>query len=253
LSESFNSELNYITLQDAAPVVLTPHALYDDDRVGHAVIVPGVVNKRDSALTVSAAPGLSEEMIKLKKIFHETGYTSEPIIAARLRDVTIDLWLGICITTDGQLIDETATVGYQIDPSYSSPILTQNADTFAVFEEPILHCFHRAIGAYGHFIFDGLIPINQLHDAIRNGFRVLVPSYVPEWAVKILLEIGIPEASIYRPQASAMRFKDVVIPSSIQSLSTFYPNANLCNEAPRVCRRLIRSNYAAIGMKSIVA
>gem|GEM_PF-7095682 len=25
------------------------------------------------------------------------------------------------------------------------------------------------------------------------------------------------------------------------------------DEAPRVCRRLIRSNYAAIGMKSIVA
>ena len=35
--------------------------------------------------------------------------------------------------------------------------------------EPVLHCFHRSAGAYGHFVLDGLVTLERAREAILAG------------------------------------------------------------------------------------
>jgi len=72
--------------------------------------------------------------------------------------VFISMPRGVCVTADGILIGETTHVARQINPSLADvPFvsLTDNAftpDSYVTVTEPVLHCFHAASSAYGHFL-----------------------------------------------------------------------------------------------------
>jgi capsular polysaccharide biosynthesis protein len=220
----------YVNLVRAAPLQLTPDELFFGNKIGHAILAPGVRTERQSELSINGSHCVTDKVARLREIVTDRGYTSEPVIGARLSNIAIDLRFGTCVTDSGQYITETATVGLAIEPNLETQVGQMDSSDLPVFSAPVLHCFHGAAGAYGHFVFDVLVILNHLLAPLREGrLQLLVSSYPPKWIFKIISELGIPSRAIYRATAPAMRFKEVVVLSSLQALTTFYPSAALCS------------------------
>jgi capsular polysaccharide biosynthesis protein len=156
------------------------------------------------------------------------------VTLTRLKDVFLSLPRGVCVTADGVLIDETTYVARHIDPSLTDvPFISLSDNTFIPHRcvevmEPVLHCFHGASGAYGHFLFDTLPIIALCREAIFAGrLKVLMPGF-PSWGLSVLEAFGICRDHVVFGQGGAMRCDSVLVSDTLTTLSTFLPNPALC-------------------------
>lgn len=233
---------HYVMLRDAAPEALAWSDFLWSDACGHSILAPEERVDRRSALGVHAAEGLDEVLKRVGTSFADTGYTSHAVVAARLNNVSIDLMLGLCVTSDGILISETAAVADAIDPGFgTSALLAGSVAGLETHDVPVLHLFHRSSPAFGHFLLDCLVPLRALLPAIRAGrLDVLLPPFAPAWMRKIMVWFGVPKAAIWAPDGGAARCRQVVLLSAMATHTTFNPNPTLCRSAALTAIGLVR-------------
>jgi hypothetical protein len=148
---------------------LTFADLVDKGDAGHTEVFPGVRVARTGRWRIEAPTECERQLNALRDCFtadwgagNDPGYAATAVTLTRRNDVFIGIPNGICVTADGILIDETAQVARQVDPSLAdAPFISLLDNSFisgayVAVTEPVLHCFHRASGAYGHFLFDAL-------------------------------------------------------------------------------------------------
>ncbi|WP_137125322.1 class I SAM-dependent methyltransferase [Roseomonas sp. HF4] len=255
-----------ITLRDAAPDALARADMLWGHAPGHAPLGGGHVVSRATRVALHGPDDEATRLSTLAALYADPSFTSEPVLAARLKDVIIELAYGVAVLPDGAVAAESASVARLMDPSLS--ILEGLRNRFAAaeaFGAPLLHVFHRSSGAYGHFVFDALVTLQAFLPAIRERrLHVLVPPYVPRWALAAMQAMGIPPHAVHMPGGEAIRCAEVVIPSSIRGWTSFLPDPDRCRAlrdhlmarlrpaAPHRRIYLSRANQASYSQRSIV-
>ena len=212
---------------------ITADELLWTGHTGFCTVFPEEHIGRTSQLRIDGATA-SHAIETLRRLFDNPGYASAPISFARLNGVFVDTSLGVAATRDGILIEETAVVAQAIDPSLAAIHDAVRDGRSAIFRDteqtPVLHCFHRATPAYGHFIFDGLSVIAWFRDAIlAERIKVLFPPFFPAWGLDILASLGLDrDRHMIRPGESVVFCHEIVIPTIIQTANTFFPNRAFC-------------------------
>jgi capsular polysaccharide biosynthesis protein len=217
-----------------APWVTYPE-LIDGRRVAHAEVFPPVVVSPTRKVRVEGPRECGPQLRTLRECFADQSYPATGVNLSRLDDMFIGMPNGVCVSADGILLEETSRVARQVDPFLASiPFisLSDNAfspDTYTVVDSPVLHCFHRASGAYGHFLFDTLPVIALCHEAIRDGrVKLLMPGF-PEWGLSALGAFGIESRHILQSQGQeALRCNEMLISDTLTTLNTFLPNPAFC-------------------------
>ena len=162
-------------------------------------------------------------------MYADTGYTTYPLFAARLEDVALDLAYGFVQLTDGRVVKETASVAEGTFGGLGgSDLMREGLAGAEVVTRPVLHLFHRSTPAYGHFVLDGLAPLSAFLRVIQAGrLDVLVPPFMPGWAVTAMVAAGVPESAILRVQGRTLRCRRMITLSSMETLETFFPRPAL--------------------------
>lgn len=173
--------------------------------------------------------------LEISVIFGDRNFTSADMKFARISDMSIDDQLGICVDKAGRVLKETASIAEAIDPGLETARALSPRASKQVIDEPVIHCFHRASPAYGHFIFDCLAPILLWRDVILSGrAKILLPSFFPAWGPRILAAAGFDIAShvkfVTRDVAVC---REVILSTAIDSRNCFRP-------VPEVCQPLTR-------------
>jgi hypothetical protein len=216
-------------LRALAPRVITAEELLWTGRTGVCTVFPAARVDRTGELRIACADGTDAD--RLGRLFRDPGYDSAPVSFARLNDILVDPALGVAAPRSGPLIAETVFVAAQIDPGLRAIRAALAGGEAAVVTSPVLHCFHRATPAYGHFVYDCLAVIAWFRDAILAGrLQVLVPRYFPDWGLDILACLGLdPARHVIRPADDAVLLcRDVVIPTGIDTANTTHPNGAAC-------------------------
>ncbi|MEJ1935317.1 glycosyltransferase family 61 protein, partial [Nostoc sp. NIES-2111] len=255
-----------IAIRDAAPDVLTLDGLLWGHQVGHASLGGGHIVSRAARVALHGpAEETTVRLATVAALFADPTFTSEAVVAARVKDVVIELTYGVTMLPDGAVLSESAAVARLLDPRLS--VLEGLRDRIAAddaFGTPLLHAFHRSSGAYGHFVFDGLVTLQAFLPAIRAGrLHVLVPPYVPRWALGAMATLGILPRAVHMPSSEAILCAEVVIPSSIRGWTSFLPDPARCQAlrdnllprvelgAPRRRIYLSRANQASYSQRRI--
>ena len=229
-----------VSLDKAVPQVLPVDALLRGESTGHATLFERRRVERTGRLSIAAAieDGRAEQ---LRGFFGDRGYVSPKMSLARLADVSVDLSLGVCVSSDGAIIKPTDSVARAYGTSYEPRAFLASArrgfkaNEWTLVDETVLHCFHRSSGAYGHFLFDCLTTIALCRDAILAGsLKVLVPWYVPDWAIVALCGLGLDrDMHFVFPAGPAIKCRAIVLCTNIDTYNTFLPNPELCAIARR--------------------
>ena len=216
----------------------TPRRTYSDlidgGRAGHTELFPGVRVVRSGQLRIEGPKACEPQLQALQECYVDTGYPATAVNLSRLEDVFVSMPSGICVTADGILIDETARVARQIDPSLADvPFISLSDNAFVPADyvtvtEPVLHCFHRASSAYGHFLFDTLPIIALCQEALRAGRLKLLMPHFPDWGLAALRALGIRRKHIVPAPFGAIRCSSLLVSDTLTTLNTFLPNPGLC-------------------------
>lgn len=191
----------------------------------------------------------------VSEIFAQKGYNTAEFTIGRLENISIDSKLGVCVDKFGDLIEETTFVAEKIDPGLKTvPFVSNSPHTVQIVEGVVLHCFHRASPAYGHFIFDCLSPILFFKQEIQSRkLKVLIPSYFPEWIFSILAHLGIAGDMIVKTSADVAICKCALISSTMTTLNSFRPHPalsrllTLLSEDSRIKKTKSRKIYLSRG------
>jgi capsular polysaccharide biosynthesis protein len=208
--------------------------LLHSGRPGHAEVFPRVLVERKGRWKVEAPAECEQQGKLLRNCFGTTSYPAAAMTLTRLNDVFLSTSRGVCATADGILLDESAYVARQIDPSLAHvPFIALRDNRFTPdrcpeLAGPVLHCFHGAAGAYGHFLFD-VLPIIALcrEEIIAGRLKVLVPPF-PPWGHRALDAFGIEPKHIVTAQDDTLRCSNMLIANTLMTLNTFLPNPDLC-------------------------
>ena len=223
-----------VTLRQAARLLLTMHDTFGGNVEGHHQAGGGQLVTRVTPFTLSGPEDETQRLERLSRIFDGTSFLSAPLRFAQLHEVDVDLHRGSCITKDGFLIEETALFSTTALAASRSHLGKDRLP--ATIAEPVLHCFHRSSPAYGHFVLDGLVTLERARDAmLASGVKILVPPYMPSWALDAIKSLGFGDQSILRATGDAIRCLKLILASSIGTSTTFRPDPDLC---AGVCRRL---------------
>jgi capsular polysaccharide biosynthesis protein len=208
--------------------------LFGGDQTGHTVVFPSVRVERTGRVQIKAPTGCEEQLEALRDCFAYPGYDATSVTLTRLKDVFITMPRGVCATADGILVDESTHVARKIDPSLADiGLISSSESAFAAnggthVTEPIIHCFHGASAAYGHFLFDTLPMIALCQDAIRAGrLKVLMPSF-PGWGSAVLEAFGIRSEHIVSAPNGVLLCDVALISETLAGLNTRLPNPALC-------------------------
>ena len=167
---------------------------------------------------------------EIDTIFGERNFVSADVTFARLSDISIDDQLSVCVDRSGQVLKETASIAESIDPGLETARVLWPKASRQTIDEPVIHCFHRASPAYGHFIFDCLAPILLWRDVILSGrAKILLPSYFPAWGQRILSAVGFDVAShvtVIRKDVAVCR--NVIMSTTIDTRNCFRPSPEIC-------------------------
>lgn len=201
----------------------------NSDRSGYAELLPGGPVKRSSSLDiVSHDQGPAYAALRAK--FADCSYASTPISAVRLKDVYVDGMRGVCVTSDGIMIEEASAVARGIDPNLPHVVFVSMADQtfipgkYPVVEDPVLHCVHAASSAFAHFMFDVLPVIAFFRQKIIDGrLKVSIP-HLPEWGFNVLKEMGIGREHLIQLDMSPTICRNATIVSTMMTYNTFFPN-----------------------------
>jgi hypothetical protein len=216
-----------LDLCTAAPEMLDFAHFRLGDTPGHCEAFPAQRLDRTAGLGIFAPASLTSRAERLGGLFADAGYKSVPVVLARLENAMVDLVLGACSTSDGSLVTESAFVPRAIDPELTSSGFMLHDVPIADTHDTVLHCFHRST-AFGHYLADCLPVVALLLPELAAGrMRLLVPPYLPNWAVTGLQEIGVVQEYCIFPQAKLLRCRRLVIPSTLDTSSTFRPNIGL--------------------------
>jgi hypothetical protein len=194
---------------------------------GHCEAFPAQRLEHSSGLGIFAPAALTSRAERLGGLFADSGYEAVPVVLARLENAVVDLVLGACRTSDGSLVTESAFVPRSIDPELSSSgfMLDEPVEDVG---DVVLHCFHRSAAAFGHYLADSLpVAALLLPELAAGRMRLLVPPYLPEWAVIGLQEIGVAKEYCIFPRGTMLRCRRLVVPSTLDTSSTFRPNPGL--------------------------
>jgi len=220
-------QIPVVGLRDIAPESLDLDAFLHRHHLGHHIAFPAASVERHSGFTLSgtanANPGDD-----LPTIFGRGDYRSAPVTLARSRDIVIDGARGVCMTSDGALIEETIQVAKLIDPGLShAPFLRQGVNRATLREaqvitDPVLHCFHGSL-AYGHFLYDMLPVIAWCRDAIQQGRLKLLLPWVPDWVMRHLATFGIDRSHCVPRTEPVLLCREVIVANTLTTHNTFRP------------------------------
>jgi capsular polysaccharide biosynthesis protein len=217
-----------IPLKAISGARLSPDELRWGQQPGISEVFPSMtVRRRMGWEVISTDSPQKGEM--LRQYFSDPSYQSACGSFAHLNDITVEGTLGVCTTSTGQVIKETAHVARMIDPTLKA-LANQAVADVVHSSVPVLHCFHRSAPAYGHFLFDCLSVILYFRDVIEAGrLKILFPSYFPTWGRDALKATGLdPDAHLVTFRSDFMRFDDIIIPETINTTNTFLPHPDLC-------------------------
>jgi capsular polysaccharide biosynthesis protein len=173
-----------------------------------------------------------ERIARLRSLFADPSYISAELGFGRLRDVLVDCQYGLCMSSAGSVIQETAYMPKLIDGAMNAIPLLKSAKMKLEYERvapPVLHCFHRSTAAYGYFIFDALAAIALCRETILSGLlKLLMPGFLPKWIEPILARAGIREEHIIRPGGKVAFCADIVVANLMDCRNTFRPNPEIC-------------------------
>ncbi len=227
-------ELRTLPLKEIGAPKLQFADLLHSGRPGHAEAFPQILVERKGRWKVETPAGCEQQAELLRDCYATTNYSAAAVTLTRLNDVFISTSRGVRATADGILIDESAYVARQIDASLANVsfiALLDNRftpDSCPELTEPVLHCFHGAAGAYGHFLFDVLPIIALCQDEVIAGrLKVLVPPF-PLWGLRALHALGIETNQMVITQDDTVRCSSMLIANTLMTLNTFLPNPDLC-------------------------
>lgn len=217
-----------LDLRTVAPQQLEPQEFKFGNSAGHCEAFPAQFMERTAGIGIFAPTSLTPLAERLGNLFADSAYQSVPVILARLENATVDLVLGACCTSDGSLVTEAAFVPRAIDPEFSSSGFPVTEAVVEDIQETVLHCFHRSAPAFGHYLNDCLpIAALLLSELIDGRMRLLVPPYLPDWAVRGLQDIGVARDYCIFPRGKVLRCRRLVLPSTLDTSSTFRPHPGL--------------------------
>jgi hypothetical protein len=237
-----------LDLRTVAPDALDFEHFRFGDAPGHCEVFPAQRLEHAGDLGIFAPESLASRTERVGALFADTGYNAVSVAVARLDNAMVDLVLGACCTSDGSLVTEAAYMPLAIDPELSSSGFMLDQTPVVDIGDTVLHCFPRSAGAFGHYLADCLPIAALLQPELAAGrMRLLVPPYLPDWAVRGLREIGVEREFCVFPTEKVLRCRRLVIPSTLDTSSTFRPNPGLINvlraavgplPAPRSGRRV---------------
>ena len=212
-----------IPVDEWAGQPLTRDEVFWTSKHGHCAFVPREV-KRTTPFDIFQStdePSSSE----ISRIFDDRNYISADIKFARTSNLSIDDQLGVCVDKAGRVLKETAWIAEAIDPGLQTARVLSSQASRQVVEDPVIHCFHRASPAYGHFIFDCLAPILLWRDVILSGrAKILLPSFFPAWGPRILAAAGFDIAShVQTVKKDVAVCREVILSTAIDSRNCFRP------------------------------
>lgn len=222
--------MNYstISVDEWAGQPLTRDEVLWTSKLGHCSFLPRDV-RRSTPFDIFQStddPSPSE----ISTIFGDRNYISADVKFARTSNLSIDDQLGLCVDKAGRVLKETASIAEAIDPGLQTARVLSSQASRQAIEEPVIHCFHRASPAYGHFIFDCLAPILLWRDVILSGrAKILLPSFFPAWGPRILAAAGFDIRShveIIKKDVAVCR--EVILSTAIDSRNCFRPVPDVC-------------------------
>lgn len=228
--------MNYSTIaaDEWAGQPLTRDEVFWTSKLGHCSF-PSRLIQRSTPFEIfqrTSAPSPSE----ISTIFGDRDFKSADVKFARISDITIDDQLGVCIDRAGRVLHETASIAEAIDPGLANTRALSPRASRQMVDEPVIHCFHRASPAYGHFIFDCLAPILLLRDVILSGrAKILIPSFFPAWGPRILSAAGFDIASHVKFITKDVAVcREVILSTAIDSRNCFRPVREICQSLTRL-------------------
>lgn len=228
--------MNYSTIavDEWAGQPLTRDEVFWTSKLGHCSF-PSRLIQRSTPFEIfqrTSAPSPSE----ISTIFGDRDFTSADVKFARISDITIDDQLGVCVDRAGRVLNETASIAEAIDPGLANARALSPRASRQMIDEPVIHCFHRASPAYGHFIFDCLAPILSLRDVILSGrAKILIPSFFPAWGPRILIAAGFDIASHLKFITKDVAVcPEVILSTAIDSRNCFRPVREICQSLTKL-------------------
>lgn len=228
--------MNYSTIavDEWAGQPLTRDEVLWTSKLGHCSF-PSRLIQRSTPFEIfqrTSAPSPSE----ISTIFGDRDFTSADVKFARISDITIDDQLGVCVDRAGRVLSETASIAEAIDPGLANARALSPRASRQMIDEPVIHCFHRASPAYGHFIFDCLAPILSLRDVILSGrAKILIPSFFPAWGPRILRAAGFDIASHLKFITKDVAVcPEVILSTAIDSRNCFRPVREICQSLTKL-------------------
>ncbi len=212
-----------ISVDEWAGQPLTRDEVFWTSKLGHCSFVPRQVQRSTPFDTFQSTdePSRSEVL----RIFGDRNYLSADVKFARISNLSIDDQLSVCVDKAGRVLKETASIAEAIDPGLQNARILSSQASRQIIEEPVIHCFHRASPAYGHFIFDCLAPLLIWRDVILSGrAKILLPSFFPAWGPRILAAAGFDIKShveIIKKDVAVCR--EVILSTAIDSRNCFRP------------------------------
>lgn len=190
----------------------------------------------------------TEREYRLRSLFEQDGYQTRDIAVSHLSNCVLDTSTGLVVRNDGSLAEAARHIAsYFTDTTVDDlPGRIWKAARTDIRDE-IIHVFHRSCGAYGHFVLDGLCALALLSDQVRRErLKILIPEFLPRWAVMALADIGFDESWIVRAHGT-VRLRHLALPSTVTGTNCFLPSPT----AIRRLRELVNAPSKAGGARRI--
>lgn len=187
--------------------------------------VTKVVARRKARLVTQIR---SERIDLIKAHFAKDEYYTAEMKVAELRNCILDMGSGLLVESDGKVNAQAINVLRHYVAVDSAEYVQSVVDAqSAVVPQRALHVFHRSCGAFGHFVLDALGTLAVLRDKIvAENIRVVLPAFMPHWAVPAMAEIGI-SADMLLPLHGVCRFDRLLVPSNLNAVNAFRPSSSL--------------------------
>lgn len=177
-------------------------------------MVPNVHVRRSTpwALIRSANKEVSD---RIEVLFQDSGYLASAVRVCQIGRAVFNVGNGLCLARNGQPIAESEVVAQFFTGAEAKQLRK-------IRGKPVIHCFH-ASSPYAHILLDGLAVVNAVLPFILDGARLLWPAYLPDWALPMALQMGVPADRVLRVEANTA-ISDLWVSTAIDTRNTFLPH-----------------------------
>lgn len=161
----------------------------------------------------------------------DRGYPAPNVTMRRLFNAVLDTNTGLIVLPGGEMEESSLPVGMCYTDT-RRPELPQEVRIAASkkITKKVVHVFHRSCGAYGHFLIDGLCSLALLRETIKSeGLKILVPKFLPKWAVDVLGDLGFPPKQLIVAKGTVL-VKDMTICSMLGLTNCTSPSRDIISK-----------------------